>query len=519
MKPFLKWLDEDKFYIRQSYNFETDEWQGAGHMELTKNQRRILGEALLLDENNKFKYETIIYSCPKKSGKTAVNAAVMAWMAEMEQDGSEIYILANDLDAAEGRVMRDIKYHFEVRQEKLNDQEPGLGKKYCKVTQYRIDFHATGTFVQCLAQSFKSVAGSRHCATGWDELWTYTTERSRRTWDELTPIPTVPRSIRFISTYAGFENESDLLWDKYLQGVDSEEHPEGRGEKIPGLEDLAVYASGMQFTYWDHEPSMPWQTDKYYEEQLENERPAAYLRFHENQWVTSHSEFIPVEWWDKACAIYPASADMWSEHPMANYPVSIGIDAGIKRDSTALVAVAYDSARGRIGMIAHKIWIPSKDHPIDLEATVEFELQRLYNKYNVVSIACDPTFLHRTITEFKKKDIVIKEYAQAVGPMTKASQVLYDTLRNSAFEAYPDDIARKQMQMAAAVETPGGFRIVKPKTSSKHFVDFAIALAIAVHTAISSGGVDVTIPLVIPNPYTDEEFNVDDIQLPFPLRT
>ena len=52
-----------------------------------------------------------------------------------------------------------------------------------------------------------------HGLSSWDELWGYTSESSRRLWEALTPVPTRKNSIRFISTYAGFEGESGLLWD------------------------------------------------------------------------------------------------------------------------------------------------------------------------------------------------------------------------------------------------------------------------------------------------------------------
>jgi len=45
----------------------------------------------------------------------------------------------------------------------------------------------------------------------FDELWAFTSERSRRLWDELVPVPTRAVSVRVTVTYAGFEGESALL--------------------------------------------------------------------------------------------------------------------------------------------------------------------------------------------------------------------------------------------------------------------------------------------------------------------
>ena len=52
------------------------------------------------------------------------------------------------------------------------------------------------------------------------------------------------------STYAGFENESQLLWDLYKQVVGKDEHPEGQGERLHP--DLPIYANreARIFCYW-----------------------------------------------------------------------------------------------------------------------------------------------------------------------------------------------------------------------------------------------------------------------------
>jgi hypothetical protein len=44
-------------------------------------QREILELAFTFDENGRLPYDTVIYSCPKKSGKTTLNAALTLWWA------------------------------------------------------------------------------------------------------------------------------------------------------------------------------------------------------------------------------------------------------------------------------------------------------------------------------------------------------------------------------------------------------------------------------------------------------
>jgi hypothetical protein len=79
-----------------------------------------------------------------------------------------------------------------------------------------------GTIIEALPSDYAGAAGSRHGLTVWDELWAYTSENSRRLYDELTPIPTRKNSIRLIVTYAGFEGESTLLEELYERGQSGE---------------------------------------------------------------------------------------------------------------------------------------------------------------------------------------------------------------------------------------------------------------------------------------------------------
>jgi phage terminase large subunit-like protein len=526
----VQWIEKRGFWVRETWDYKKKRWVGISKVQLDPFQKKLLNRALEFDhKTGKFRYETVLYSTIKKSGKSFLAAAVGAWYAEeVGPPGTEAYVIANDLEQAEGRVMRDIKFHFQMRLEKgesiydaIKEQEVVLTDKNTKINMYRIDL-PTGSYIQALAQSYKSVAGSRHGLTLWDELWGVTSELSRRTWDEMTPIPTIPHSLRFIATYAGFENESDLLWDMYLQGVGKAEHEQGRGTQIEELLPLPAYESGRMFTYWDHEPRLPWQDEAYYEDQMKSLRPAAFLRLHMNQWVTSHEAFIPIEWYDEAAKIYEGPATLWVDHPLRYYPIYVAVDAGIKRDSTALVGVGYDGKRGKVGLVFHYIWTPSKGDQVDLDLTVEAKLRELYTKFNIVSVVYDPTHLLQTMLRLKQVGIPTKEFPQNVNLMTSASQLLYDLFKNKHFEAYHDDELRRHIQMSVAETNSRGFRIVKNKVSRRHFIDGAIATAMAAYEAVNSGGVDISIPVIIESPFSDATAwgpQPEQRKLPFPLQS
>lgn len=755
MRSFIEWNDKKGYWARDIWDETKKRMKGMGKMHLFPIQRRILEEALAMNEEGILKYETVLYSSIKKTGKTAIGSAVGCWYAEEAQDGTEIFCIANTLEAGEGRLMRDMKFHFEQRILEGVYSDKASDPNFIKITQYRIDM-PNGTFIQALGQSYKSVAGSRHSLTLWDELWgaclspetpvltvdltwkpigelvvgerligfdseraegqkyrswkysevtatgrktmvcrkitlsdgtsfvatenhpwlartqnhhnnewittdrlrpgcklmkvvrpwevrtdydagyvagaldgegslsyeknggarlcfsqrknvmmdemealyeemgvtaydtgktiphfspsgwktaadmiitrkseimevlgscrpkrllpkfdvekmgrmtaidyvevvsisdkfeseivalstsseTYvsngycshnTTELDRRVWDEMVPIPTVNNSLRFISTYAGFENESDLLWEMYVRGVGPEEHEHGKGKPIPGLEDLPCWSNGNLFTYWNHDPIMPWQTPEYYESAMAAERPSAFLRLHLNQWVTSHETFLPVEWVDAAMRAYEANAEMWIDHPLRYWPVTIGIDAGIVQDCTAMVVVGYDAKRSKVGAVTHTIWTPTEGNQIDLDL-VENRLLELYNKFTVASIVYDPKHLMQMMYKLKMKGLPVKAFQQTVPAMTAASQLLFDLFKNRNIEMYPADDMRRHIQMAVAETTNQGFRIVKNKSNKRNHVDAAVALAMACYEAVSNGGVDISIPVVLNSPFSD----------------
>ena len=152
-KDFFEWLEDDGFYIKDTWDEERHRSAGPGFLKLMPIQERILRECLTLREDGTFPYETVVYSTIKKSGKTAIAAAVAAWFLECCPDGTELYTIANSQDQAEGRILKDIKYHLKKRNEALE-------YNVWKIGQFRCENRDTGTFVEALTQSYQSNAGT-----------------------------------------------------------------------------------------------------------------------------------------------------------------------------------------------------------------------------------------------------------------------------------------------------------------------------------------------------------------------
>src|SRR5512138_303280 len=161
MKSYIDWMDSDGFWVRSVWDDEKADWGESGKVRLQPEQRAIMSEALRFDERGKLAYETILYSCIKKSGKTALAASVGAWYAEEGRPGTEIYIIANTREQGVGRVFHDLEYHFKQRIAEGIFTEDRKKPNYISINRDRIEF-GSGTYIQVLSQSFKASAGSRH---------------------------------------------------------------------------------------------------------------------------------------------------------------------------------------------------------------------------------------------------------------------------------------------------------------------------------------------------------------------
>jgi phage terminase large subunit-like protein len=509
VRPYLEWFDKEGFYTDNAWDIPTKQWIGRGRLQLFQHQRRILGHCLTPDAQGKLPYTTVVFSAPKKSGKSKISASVGAWAGE-EVDDSEVYVVANDFEQAQGIVYSDISKHLNW----------GRGIM-AGMRDVRLE---NGTLIKALAQSYATAAGTRHFLSVWDELWGYKHESSQRMWAELTPPPTVPNAFRFISTYAGFMGDSELLWDLY-EGAWLE------GEPVEGLEDIVntqgdpvCRKKGTIFVAWDDVPRMPWQTEEYYEEQMQTLRPADFLRIHRNQWVDSSDGFIPVKYWDDACTLDGQLIYKEADERM-KYPVYVGVDIGPKHDCSAAVAVYYNTETNRPGLAAHRIWTPDPDENFDIRATVEAEIFNWWKFFQIAQIGYDPYQFHASAVTLQNKGLPMIEFTQTTSNMIAATQSLYSLLRAGTFDVYKDDEFRDHVRFAPVQASSRGYRLLKNK-HAKFPIDAAVALAMATHLSVQPGAVAKSEPLRISSPFSDVSVHKipsyrakEEAKLPWQLRS
>jgi phage terminase large subunit-like protein len=419
-----------------------------------------LRRAFTLTPEGRLPFPEMIFSAPKKSGKTGL-AAMCALYAAIAIGGSfaEVYCLANDYEQASSRV-----YQAAAR---IVEASPLL-RHSAKVTADKIVFRSTGSFVQACASDYTGFAGSNPTLTICDELWGFIHEASRRLFDEAVPSPTRKVSGRLVVTYAGFEGESDLLESLHKRGL-------AVPEIAPDLR-----AGGGILMYWTNRAAAPWHTQEWLDQMRQSLRPNQYLRMIENRWVTTESSFIEMDWWDEC--VDQNARPVLSDHTL---PIWIGVDASVKRDSTAIVAVTFDRDAKKARLVWHRIFQPSAKDPLDFEATVEATLLELRGRFNVKEVKFDPYQMQSVAQRLTNAGLPMVEFPQSVPNLTEASTNLFEIIKSRNLIVYPDDDIRLAINRAVAIEASRGWRIAKEKVS--HKIDVVVALGMATLSAVKEG--------------------------------
>lgn len=285
---------------------------------LAPHQQAVLRLAFTRDASGHFPCQTLLFSTIKQSGKSTIAGVILRWYAETQQRYSELYCVGNDRDQAMTRSFREVRWSIEQSPGYDNDRDrlPGAWSLLRTIMRCQI----TGSEIRALAVDSKGEAGGKPALQVWTELWGFEQEEALRFWDELTPIPTIPDSMRIVETYAGYENESALLKSLYDTGKAGHQLSAGELSVRTGCA-LGVFAeathpddpvpiwhnpAASQIMYWDSGPAarrLPWQLNEraaeYYAAQAITLLPAAFDRLHYNYWTASTGQFITREMWNK----------------------------------------------------------------------------------------------------------------------------------------------------------------------------------------------------------------------------
>ena len=461
----VAWIEKN-FFIPENRNDPVL----RGRIKLMDYQKDAIREALSRDQFGNFKYSIIVWSDVKKSAKSTLAAAVVLYRA-MHTEWGEFYIIANDLKQADSRVA-----HYIRRAIQLNPEF----EKRTSMRGYRTTM-TNGTFIEAIPIDPSGEAGSNADEIVYSELWGANEEQKQTMWAELTMSPTKHgQSFRWVESYAGFTDESKLLYSLYETGVK-------RGHMLwpdklyevtggaPSPLELYVNEEARMLCLWNTQPRCPWQTPEYYASEAAVLLPNQFARMHRNQWVTSEETFVPAEWYN---ACFHGSAD-WPTIPKKQ-PMIIALDAATSSDNFGLwMGCRHPSNTEDIMTIFTQRWKPPHGGKIDfigneINPGPETVIRRLVKEYNVIEIAYDPYQLHSTAQRMKEEGLAwFRPFSQGADRAIADSQ-LYSLIRDRRFwHRGEPDLQEHIMNANAKLDENGSkMRIVKRTENMK--IDLAV---------------------------------------------
>ena len=310
---------------------------------------------------------------------------------------------------------------------------------------------------------------------------------------EMTLSPTkYGHSFRWIESYAGFMEESDLLYSLYELGVKQGEllWPDrvyNVTEGPPTQLELYVNKSAGMLCLWNTQPRCPWQTREYYESEEKILPPGQFLRLHRNQWVSNTETFVPMEWW-YSCRRSP---EEWPVIDNDRHPVVVAMDAATSNDNFGIWAGSrHPQFHDEVITLFAQKWAPNKfTGKIDFQGTEEHPgperaLRTLVERYNVIQICYDPFQLHDMSMRLKQEGLAwLKAFNQGADRLLADSQ-FRDLIRDRRFwhRGEPDLTEHVQNANAKLDDQDSRIRLVKRVDRLK--IDLAVAASMGSYTLL-----------------------------------
>ena len=191
------------------------------------------------------------------------------------------------------------------------------------------------------------------------------------------------------------------------------------------------------------------------------------------------------QWWEGVDSwLGPNGRALWDALEDRAVPVPgastwVGIDVGLKRDSTAVVMV-----QRRPDGFLHawcRLWMPTGDEPVDVTDVMQ-HLRDLDKTYTLEAVSYDPRFFDVPAKMLSDERLPMVEIPQSVERMTGICGGLLETIKRAELRHDPDDALATHVLNAVPRFNNSGFTLQKAK--SRGHIDGAIALALAVDRAM-----------------------------------
>jgi phage terminase large subunit-like protein len=450
-------------------------------LEFTNWQSWLMNRLLETDpKTGLLRYRRAVIGLPRKNGKSLLGTAIALEHLLSGPAGAQVYSAA--ADRAQAKIV-----FGEARQQVLDT--PSLSR-VIKVYRDAMEMPSKGAVYRALSADAMRAHGLAPSLVVADELHAWPSSPSNTRGDELWEALTQgsadrPESLVVGITTAGGHTDT-LLGRLY-------EH----GKRVAAGE---IDDSQFGFWWWEAgqeaDPTDPetWrkanpnlaeglldQTD--FEASIASAGSsgfAGFQRYRLNQWVRLAGEdFVSPHFW--------AEAKRESSIP-DGAEICAGFDGSVSGDATGLVAI--DLATGTLKTLA--CWEPDPQDPdwtVD-RADVNAAIEKMFDKYNVRMLWCDPSFYEPDVLEWSKRwkkrveripptnhriapmaqqfiaDLVAKEIGHDGDPTLQRHVLNAVATENGSFRKEKRGSPRKVDLLACAVLANGARHVMKDRKSS-----------------------------------------------------
>lgn len=152
-------------------------------------------------------------------------------------------------------------------------------------------------------------------------------------------------------------------------------------------------------------------------------------------------------------------------------PTWVGLDVGLKRDSTALV-IGQRRPTGQLHTVA-KIWRPQQDSAIDVSDIMAY-IREPDRRYELIEVAFDPRLFELPAQQLADEGIPMVEFPQTLERSTPAFGNLYEAIKRGEISHDGDQQYAQQILNGIVRSNERGFTLAKAKSRGK--IDAAYAL-------------------------------------------
>ncbi|GAC1406097.1 MAG: terminase large subunit [Mycobacterium sp.] len=199
-----------------------------------------------------------------------------------------------------------------------------------------------------------------------------------------------------------------------------------------------------------------------------------WLRYACNQWTNADEAWLPAGAWD-ACMDRDASIPDGS-------PVYIGVDIGLKKDSSAVSVCWPDGERI---VVQAQVFKPRGDGSAMDLAVVEHAIRGLADRFDVRAVVYDRWSFERSAQMLSDEGLLMLEFPMTNERTVPASTRLYEAIVDRRLVHDGDPVLSAHVAAGAIKETERGWRLAKGK--ARRPIDGLIALLVGFSQADIAG--------------------------------